>query len=182
MKSFPKPWVFVLTGVLFNISSAVITHYFVGLNNERINELDRFISARQVLIDSLWQSKIEVERKKEFFALYLVNRPIQDSPDIKQLDQYYQDYLLETVQTYDLNDYKTRVITEESNNLELLLALSRAAQLSIIESINHTYFEKLDLEENKMPIEQGNVRLFSIAIFLQVTGLILILARDFKKN
>jgi len=61
------PWVFVLTGVIFNILSAVITHYFIGLNNDRINAIDREIQQKQVLIDSLWQSKTEVERKKGIF-------------------------------------------------------------------------------------------------------------------
>ena len=63
------PWVFVLTGIAFNILSAVITHYFIGVNNDAINIIDRDINRKQVLIDSLWQSKVEVERKKEFFIL-----------------------------------------------------------------------------------------------------------------
>ena len=62
---FLAPWVFVLIGVLFNVLSAVITHYFISLNNYGINDIDRQIQGKQVLIDSLWQSKIEVERKKE---------------------------------------------------------------------------------------------------------------------
>ena len=62
---FLAPWVFVLIGVLFNVLSAVITHYFISLNNDGINDIDRQIQGKQVLIDSLWQSKIEVERKKE---------------------------------------------------------------------------------------------------------------------
>ncbi len=33
-----------------------------------------------------------------------------------------------------------------------------------------------------MPLERANARLFSIAIFLQVTGLILVLARDLRKR
>ena len=64
---FLAPWVFVLIGVLFNVLSAVITHYFIILNNDEIIDIDREIQGKQVLIDSLWQSKIEVERKKEFF-------------------------------------------------------------------------------------------------------------------
>ena len=64
---FLAPWVFVLIAVLFNVLSAVITHYFISLNNDEINDIDRETQGKQVLIDSLWQSKIEVERKKEFF-------------------------------------------------------------------------------------------------------------------
>ncbi|MCP4388215.1 MAG: hypothetical protein GY802_07960, partial [Gammaproteobacteria bacterium] len=44
------PWVFVLTGILFNIRSAIITHYFIGLNNDQINLIERDIQNQQVLI------------------------------------------------------------------------------------------------------------------------------------
>ncbi len=33
-----------------------------------------------------------------------------------------------------------------------------------------------------MPLERANSRLFSIAIFLQVVGLILVLARDLRRH
>ena len=182
MKSYLKPWVFILTGVVFNILSAVITHYFIGLNNDRIANIDRQINSRQVLIDSLWQSKNEVEHKKEFFILYFVNRQVGGGLETDRVNQYYAEYLHETARLYELSDYDLKVTEQQSDNIDFLLKFSAAVQSSIIESINSTYFEKLDLEETRMPIEQGNSRLFSIAIFLQVTGLILILARDLKRN
>ena len=49
---FLAPWVFVLTGIIFNILAAVITHYFIGLNNDEINIIDREIQRKEVLIDS----------------------------------------------------------------------------------------------------------------------------------
>ena len=56
------PWVFVLTGILFNILSAVITHYFIGLNNDAIADINREIDRKQVLIDSMEQySETELE-------------------------------------------------------------------------------------------------------------------------
>jgi len=101
-----SPWVFVATGIVFNILSVLITHYFIGLNNDQINVID----------------------------------------------------------------------------LALLLDLSSAAQQWIIESINNSYFGALELLEQIMPLEGDNSLLFSIAIFLQVTGLILVLARDLRRN
>ena len=65
---------------------------------------------------------------------------------------------------------------------QTLLEISLAAQDAIIESINNTYFDTLELQEAKMPLERANARLFSIAIFLQVTGLILVLARDLRRR
>ncbi|MDH3387691.1 MAG: hypothetical protein OEN02_07275 [Gammaproteobacteria bacterium] len=172
------PWVFVLTGILFNILSAVITHYFIGLNNDQISLLDREIGKKQVLIDSLWQSKTEVERKKEFFVLLLSSKP--DNPSLAET--FYHDYLRQVLGNYGLQDFETRMQQHDPTDLELLLDLSSAAQESIIASINNTYFESLELRDAKMPLEADNSRLFSIAIFLQVTGLILVLARDLRRR
>lgn len=172
------PWVFVLTGIVFNILSALITHYFIGLNNDRINVIDREVQQKQVLIDSLWNSRTEVERKKEFFILLLSGKPA--NPTL--IESYYQDYLQEIMDIHDLQDYATRMQQHVGTDLALLLELSSAAQKSIIESINNSYFEALELQEQKMPLEADNSLLFSIAIFLQVTGLILVLARDLRRH
>ena len=172
------PWVFVLTGVVFNILSALITHYFIGLNNDQINIIDREIQQKQVLIDSLWQSRIEVERKKEFFILLLADKPAAT----EVTESYYRRYLAEVQNTYDLKDFTARMQQPADVDLKLLLDLSDAAQQSLIESINNTYFETLELQERKMPLEGDNSRLFSIAIFLQVIGLILVLARDLRRR
>ena len=175
---FLAPWVFVLTGIIFNILSAVITHYFIGLNNDDINIIDREIQRKEVLIDSLWQSKNEVERKKEFFILLLSSKP--DKPDV--VETIYRDYLKEVMGSYGLKEFTLRMDRDTGSDLDLLLDLSRAAQKSIIESINNTYFETLELQEAKMPLVRDNSRLFSIAIFLQVIGLILVLARDLRRQ
>ena len=168
----------MLTGIVFNILSAVITHYFIGLNNDAINVIDRDIQNKQVLIDSLWQSKTEVERKQEFFILLLSGKTEKQAVT----ETYYRDYLKELLNTYALKDFKTRMERDTGSDLDLLLDLSSAAQESVIESINDTYFEVLELQEAKMPIERDNSRLFSIAIFLQVIGLILVLSRDLRRH
>jgi len=172
------PWVFVLTGIVFNILSAVITHYFIGLNNDRIHAIDRKIQDRQVLIDSLWQSRIEIERKKEFFILYLSGKSADDAP----AEKFYRDYLDELLATQDLDDFRARVDAVGMTDLGLLLDLSNAAQSSVVETINDSYLETLEFQDAKGPLERANSRLFSIAIFLQVTGLILVLARDLRRR
>lgn len=175
---FLAPWVFVLTGIIFNILSAVITHYFIGLNNDAINIIDREIQRKEVLIDSLWQSKNEVERKKEFFILLLSSK--HDKPEV--VEPIYRDYLKQVLGSYGLKEFTPRMDRDTGSDLDLLLDLSGAAQKSIIESINNTYFETIELQETKLPLVRDNSRLFSIAIFLQVIGLILVLARDLRRQ
>ena len=171
------PWVFVLTGIVFNILSALITHYFIGVNNDAINLIDRDINRKQVLIDSLWQSRVEVDRKKEFFILLFA----QPGDKSAASEAFYRDYLHETISTFDLTEFEPRMDRDRGNQLGLLLDISTAAQVAIIDAINDTYFETLELQESRMPLESDNSRLFSIAIFLQVIGLILVLARDLRR-
>jgi hypothetical protein len=84
--------------------------------------------------------------------------------------------------SYGLKEFTPRMDRDTGSDLDLLLDLSGAAQKSIIESINNTYFETIELQETKMPLVRDNSRLFSIAIFLQVIGLILVLARDLRRQ
>ncbi len=175
---FLAPWVFVMTGIVFNILSAVITHLFIGLNNDAINVIDSEIDNKQILIDSLWQSKTEVERKKEFFILLLLSK--SDKPAVTAT--LYRDYPKEILGNYGLKEFTTRMDRDTGSDLDLLLDLSSAAQKSIIESINNSYFETLELQDTKMPLERDNSSLFIIAIFLQVIGLILVLARDLRRH
>ena len=86
------------------------------------------------------------------------------------------------ISTYDLAELEPRMDRDRGNQLELLLDISTAAKSVIIESINNTYFESLELHEARMPLESDNSRLFSVAIFLQVIGLTLVLARDLRRH
>lgn len=172
------PWVFVTVGILFNVLSAVITHYFIGLNNDEISALDRRINDKQVLIDSLWQAKTEVDRKQEFFVLLLTGHP----EDSELVDRFYEDFVARLIDTYRLAGFEEELADRDGAELDLVLDVSQAAQQSIIASINDTYFEMLELQEARMPLERANARLTSIAIFLQVTGLILVLARDLRRH
>ena len=133
MKSWPDrwlaPWVFVLTGIVFNILAAVITHYFIGLNNDRINLIDSAAERKQVLIDSLWQSRIEVERKEEFFILLLAT-PAQDPAAVAGI---YRSYLLELVDLHGLQQFAARLAEDDGSTADLLLEISDAAQASIMQ-------------------------------------------------
>lgn len=181
MRRLPAPWVFVATGIIFNILSAVITHYFIGINNSDIAEINRQADNKQVLIDSLWQSKTEIERKKELFILLLATLDTGRKDKTSQvIDQYYRGYINNIITTHALTEFET-LAQSTMKNSKLILDVSEAAQASIIRNINATYLEKIELEDKKAPIDKQNARLFSIAIFLQIIGLILVLARDLSK-
>jgi hypothetical protein len=140
-------------------------------------QYDREINRKQILIDGQWQAKIEAERKEEFFILLLAT----ESPAANTLQEHFGSYLSELVETHALTDLESRMPAMPGDNLDLLLEVGDATQQKIIDSINSAYFEILELQDARQPLERANARLLSIAIFLQVTGLILVLARDLRR-
>lgn len=179
LNRLPAAWVFVLTGILFNVLSAVIMHYFIGLNNDRINTVEREINDKELLIQSFWLLKTEVDRKQEFFLLLFT----RNAEPPEQVDAYFRDYIKNLVATHHIEGFDTGSLQLAGNEkLTHLLDISHAAQAAIIKSINDTYVEILSLQDAKIPLERANSRLLSIAIFLQVTGLILVLARDLRRH
>ena len=116
--------------------------------------------------------------RKEFFILLLAT-PAENPASSAAI---YRDYLQELLNHHGLQEFQARVDRDSAKQLDLLLDISDAAQAAIIKSINNTYFETLELREARLPLESDNSRLYSIAIFLQVIGLILVLARDLRRN
>jgi len=183
MKRSLTPWILVITGILFNIASAVITHYFIGVNNQQLNELEKHINQHQTLIDSAWRNKVEIDRKQEFLLLLLTQNGISHkdktvsggNPDIQN---YIQQQIQNTVRQQRLEEQ----VNKESNvsDFDAINRVSELAKNRIIETINQTWLEKLDVEERQLPLRDKNAFLLTLAIFLQVTGLILVLARDIR--
>jgi len=179
MKKLLRPWVFVMVGILFNVGSAVVTHYFIGINNDNINQIQTNINNKQILIDSLWQSKTELERKNEFILLFLRYND-NDKNREEVIYRFITNHLSSTIKTYNLDNNKYQFDLTQSNSSQQILDINEAVQKQIISTINESYFEKIDLEQSKQPLEKDNTFLLTLAIFLQVTGLILVLARDVR--
>ncbi len=169
-------WVFVAAGILFNISSAIITHYFIGINDQQLMQLEKKSALYDTQIQSQWRLKTEVDRKQEFLLL-LLN---QSNP---QNFQQTRDFIIQQLNhAMDLQKISGKKLDPDSEiNFDTISNTSETLRQSIISSINQTYLEKLDIVDKKQPLNERNSLLFSIAIFLQLTGLILVLAKDIGK-
>jgi hypothetical protein len=169
-------WVFVATGILFNISSAIITHYFIGINDQKLMQLEKKSAQYDTLIQSQWRMKTEIDRKQEFLLL-LLN---QSTP---QNFQQTTNFIVQQLNhSLDLQKITEKQLNPDSViNFDTISKVSESIRQSIISSINESYLEKLDIEGKQQPLKERNSLLFSIAIFLQLTGLILVLAKDIGK-
>lgn len=179
IKHYLQPWVLITIGIVMNITSAIVTHFFISQNNTDIQTIEQKIIAMETHIDSQWQNKSEMERKKEF-ALLLLNKQPQQA--IKtEIKTYLLAHLASLKKHYLSPEQK-----QHFNNIDLMIhatiQLTRLAQQTLINDINDQYFEKLELEASQKPLKDSNAILYSIAIFMQLIGLILVLSRDLARQ
>lgn len=177
MKLF-KPWLLILIGILFNIASAVVTHYFIGLNNEKLEVIGQKINSFETLIDSQWRLKTELDRTQEFLLLLATLRPQDFTGQSNKITSLISSKL-KSIEQQNLNKPKT-ILKKSNIDYDTITSTIDHARHNIIDRINDTYLEKVSIENQLSPIKQDNALLMSLAIFLQVTGLILVLSRDLK--
>jgi hypothetical protein len=175
LKSINK-WVFVATGILFNISSAIITHYFIGINDQQLMRLEKKATEYDTQIQSQWRMKTEIDRKQDFLLL-LLNQ--QNAENSQQTSDFIISQLNHSMDLLKLN--KQQLKPNSVMSFDTISNTSEIIKQSIISRINDTYLEKLEIESKQTPLKEKNSMLYSIAIFLQLTGLILVLAKDIGK-
>lgn len=178
MKKTVQPWVLVLTGILFNILAAVITHFFIHLNQQRLDDLNLHVQKLDTLIDSQWRLKTEIDRKQEFYRLLLNQSALLKEELALQNRRYIREQLQLSLQQTATPAQPP--LAQQRLEIATVEALSEQIRRHLINSINDTYLDKLTLEKKQNPIRQSNARLYTVAIFLQVVGLILVLARDLR--
>lgn len=167
-----SPWVLVITGILFNVFAALITNYFIGINNDTLTKLGDQITTIEMRIDNYWQQRQTIERKLEFLLLLKQqDKQVQDP----FVSQYITQFIEQNTKDYQI---KTQVKMIDS---EAIISFVQQIQKQIVDDIDDIYLDKLNLEKEKQSLTSANSTLMSVALFLQLMGLILILARDFHR-
>lgn len=177
-KKLLTPWGLVILGVLFNILAALITNYFITVNNEKLAQLDERVEIIETRINNYWQDRQNIERKMEFILLLQQQDRLQSG---KQRDpfvgQYIKGFMQQIRKQYNLAENK-----DDTLNSQKVIEIVQQTQEQIVNDIDEIYFDKLLLEKEKQVLAGINTRLMSIALFLQLLGLILILVKDFQRN
>ena len=174
IKALFAPWILVVVGIGFNIFSAIITNHFISANNDKLQQIESKISAIELRINTYWQNRQNIERKKEFILLY--SQSGKQSGDVF-VKHYIQGYIQDLVKDYQLNENQPSDLTEQ----QLITIIDRVKNI-IVDEIDDIYLDKLLLEKQKHPLNSDNASLMSFALFLQMLGLILVLSRDLKKE
>jgi len=174
MKKILAPWILVIIGIIFNLSAALITNYFISINNEQLGQLEVKVQQIETRINNYWQDKQNIERKMEFILLMQQQEKQTHDPFVAQ---YIETFIQQMMKQYQITAVKYKTLTSQK-----VIKIVRKTQEQIINDIDEIYFDKMTLEKEKIVLVGVNSKLMSIALFMQLLGLILILAKDFQRK
>ncbi|WP_261818017.1 hypothetical protein [Vibrio gallicus] len=166
---WPPAWLLVLIGLLLNVlaillSSQVIDDLVtknVGLAEARDNN--------QRSIQLAWNRIENLERKNEILLLTLSNHTVAQ-PVLDELKVQIETWTGKPIPRVNVDNLQT---------LSLLIEQQQDQQRDIIDEY---YFENVSLMEQMQANSIAMSHYKNIALFLQIFGLALILARDLKRE
>ena len=177
----PLPWLLVTIGISFNIVSALITSSAISSNNQKIHLIDSQISNINIRIDNYWQTRQNLERKKEFILLLMHSG--KRAPLESDLNEYALTFINGVIDSYQIKTPELGdTIKLKLLNANVVVSVIDAARNTMLDQIDDAYLEKTSLEEKINPLNDKNSFLMSVALFLQLFGLILVLAKDLSRK
>lgn len=168
MKNIPT-WTIVMIGLVFNISSALVTHFFIEEKNEKLTLLNMEVSKNNNEIELLWSQMEGIEQKRD--TLLLLTQQGEINPNVATI--------LSSVFTAHLQQ---KLTVKDLNNIDLMNNKINQYQQLLRDQIDLRFLTNLDYTdlENKYKNSISSLRNWSI--FLQMIGLSLILARDLSRK
>ncbi|OAN11704.1 hypothetical protein A3K86_20015 [Photobacterium jeanii] len=167
-------WTLVAVGLLLNIISALMTNFYIEGATQDANRLTQQQIANDKLIALTWQQVEALDRKKEF--LLMMARVGEASATTMSLE-------LASLVSSDLKVWLDEVPKQltlvELPNILMALENIQAEQR---EKVNQLYIENLTLIERYASKSKSISMLRSLALFLQIIGLALVLSRDLSKR
>lgn len=166
----PLPtWLIVLIGLLFNISSALVTHFIIEGKDQQLNRLSMQATSNNKEIELFWIQIEGIERKRE--TLYLLLNQQTLKADIGQ-----------QVATLLASHLHQEISVAALQNINALDSKINDYQDDLREKIDNKYFLNLELAELEAILKKQISSLRNWSIFLQMIGLSLILARDLNRK
>lgn len=179
---FIKPWFLVLVGVLLTVLSALVTHYVVDQNNDKISSINTQISSISNNIDNLWQEVQTLEQKENFTTIITLLAQDLDNQQSKVVHDFVEDTFKNLSANVEVEKKIEKLFPlhgkDETIWLRSMFEIVDFYKKATVEGIDTLYIEKINLEKQKNEISDQNSILANIALFLQIMGLILVLAKD----
>ena len=167
-------WTLVATGLLLNVISALMTNFFIDGITRQANELIQRQQNNDKLISLTWQQVETVERKREYILQLILSSKLHKQPIAKEISQQVISEL-----NYWLDEKVERLSISE---IPSLMVVMNNVQQSQREKINQLYLDNLELVEIHDEKMKSISQLRNLALFLQIIGLSLVLARDLNRH
>ncbi|MFV8459874.1 DNA mismatch repair protein [Vibrio campbellii] len=170
----PPPWIIVLTGLVLNILAIVVSSLVL---DKMVVEQAQYRERQQGNVYSIqlaWNTIETLERKRESMLLHMDISTSSNSSVTPELEEAMRGQLGAWVSG------GVPEITVE--NLPQVMMLINQAQQSQRTRIDDFYLDNLTLSELLQALEEQMTLYKNIALFLQIFGLALILARDLARR
>ena len=167
-------WTLVATGLLLNVISALMTNFFIDGITLQANELIQRQQNNDKLISLTWQQVETVERKREYILQLISSSKLHKQPIAIEISQQV---------ISELNYWLDEKIEQLSlSEIPRLMVVMNNVQQSQREKINQLYLDNLELVEIHDDKMKSISQLRNLALFLQIIGLSLVLARDLNRH
>ncbi|WP_087017944.1 hypothetical protein [Thaumasiovibrio subtropicus] len=157
-------WFVVAVGLLFNIAAALLTHLKVDHLSIEAGVIEQKRQENRLLIDQVWQQIETLERKKEWLVLY----------DVQAEKGPLDAHLIVVLEPW--------IKMDPRGSLSDMLAQLDGKQTVLRNSIDGRYFDNIQYGESYQRLMRDMSMYRNLALFLQIIGLALILARDLRRN
>lgn len=165
----PPAWVMVSIGLILNVMAIVLSSQVLDKMSSDIALIQERKEANLYSMQLAWNQVETLERKREALLLHL------DSDDI--------DTDIANILRGQLSQWVTAQVPPiHRKHLPGLMAMINSAQDTQRDLIDELYLDNLELSDTLSSVEEDMAYYKNIAVFLQILGLALILARDLSRR
>ncbi len=169
-RRLPPAWVLVLFGLVLNVMAILMSSVVLDKLSNEINGLSEKKSENIYAIQLAWSHVETLERKREMLLLHLGQAETMDDSIAMVLRGQLSDWVNQPVPA---------II--QSNLASLMTLINRAQQLER-EKIDDYYLHNLTIGEQMARLDHDIAWYKNVGLFLQIFGLVLILARDLARK
>ncbi|NOI67333.1 DNA mismatch repair protein [Vibrio sp. 99-8-1] len=164
----PPAWFIVLVGLILNIIAILISSVVLDKYAQKSTTLYEEKGSNQQAIQLAWNQIETLERKRELLIIQLGQQPANEEV-VENLHQQLILWVGKDTPAISLN------------NLPMLMQSINRAQEIQRNNIDNLYVANVAIMESMQQMDEVSANYKNIALFLQILGLALILARDLTR-
>lgn len=177
-----KPIFFILVGVIMTVVSAFFTNYVIAENDTEIQDLQQEVQQIDLTIDSMWANANRFESNGNTAVLITLLASLGKAENLDK--EHVSQCIRKVISRGSRGIFDDTDIHLNGNGefVDTLLQTVNQQRYETIDTINDLYFDRIELEQEISAINHDNLQYKNIALFLQIMGLIFVLAKDIARK